>query len=237
MRMPDIFNRYIPFKYRIFTLPVITFLIVITLSLTLGKYMVDSIFSTRDELTSLNQKKAVLQAKDNLLSTVDSNQLRAESKAAMLAVPSETPSLPALATIRTVASQRGINLTNFTVAEGGDNKQAIRTLKIDVTVYGNLTGVVGFINDLNGYAPLMKVSDANINISTGNLANARLTFVSAWAPLPQSLGKTDSPLDPIKTNEQQIIDQLNSLKTVGTSSVSVGSASESGGVRSNPFEF
>jgi Tfp pilus assembly protein PilO len=239
MNLSRLYQHYIPFKYRVFTLPIVTLLIIVVLSLTVGKYMVDSIFSTREELDGLAQKTQTLQAKNNLLSTVDKQQIKAEAEAVVTAVPSQTPSLPSLATIRSLVAQRGLTLTTFAVSEGAESKQGTRSVMMDISLYGGLEAVVGFSNDIKNYSPLMKISNANISLGAGSDASGRFTIVSAWAPLPQSLGKAETPLDPIKNNEQQIIDQLKSLKIAETIRVSSSSATAAipNPNRVNPFEF
>lgn len=235
MNLLSIVNRYVPFKYRVFILPFVTILIVFSLSLTVGKHMVDKIISTRNEIETISSLNNALQAKNTLLSSLNTEELRQDVQFAVTAVPGHTPSLPALNTIRGLALARGIIITNFTVREENEAKKSARVVLMQITAYGNLDGILGLVNDIKGYSPLMKVSLIDIS-SKNNVANARITIESAWAPLPQILGKAETPLEPINTLELQVITQLQDLKNINGNSGGVF-LSPSSSNRENPFEF
>lgn len=184
----------------------LTIALVVTLSLALGKTAFDQIMSLRDEITHLSQSNLTLQNKVQVLSSIDENTLSNQAQTATLAVPSQVPSLPTLLSLRTIAAQRGVVVSDFRVSEKSDKKTEKR-IEVTLSVFGSLEGVLGFLDEIKNYPPVMRVVNANITYAPGTTI-ARVTIDSVYSPAPADIGKAETPLEALKSTDLEIIKQF-----------------------------
>ncbi len=203
----------IPPKYRQWLLPIVTVLVIIGLSATVGKYIVDNIISTKSDIDNLKTQNMALESKVQVLSGVDSNALSKEVASAVEAVPGESSTLPALATLRSFVQQRGLDLLSFNVLGQTNSKQgAGNSVEINLVLVGKREDIISLLNDLKTVAPLMRTTSASIVSTQDGAVRANVTVLSYWSPLPQTLGKADQPIETLKKNEQDQANALGELK-------------------------
>lgn len=202
----------IPARYRPLLLPIATLLIIVGLSLTLGRYEVLNIIDAKNAMDKLSQENKTLTAKAQVLSSQNQSQLTEEVKSAVEAIPVKSSTLPAIAAMRSFASQRNLDLTNFTVLSQGDSKKiSSSTVEISAVVTGRREDILLFLNDLRNTAPLIQTSSVSIiNLDDGVRANVKL--LSYWSPLPETLGKPDQTVEALKKNEEEQIKNFQDLK-------------------------
>jgi len=229
----NITNKYVLLsgKYKALLLLSITIAIIVALSLTIGRVMFGQVMLVRAEINSLSQSTKTLTQKLEILSQYDLDLARKQAQSAVNAVPSDTPSLPILLSLRTIAANHGVAINDFQVSEKSETKQSTqKSLNIQLSVSGELTSVLQFLDQIKNYPPLMRVTAAQITVS-GTSALTRVQISSSWGPLPQSLGKRDSPLDPFKSTELEALEQLSKFDQTSSS----GFLPTPGEGKANPF--
>jgi hypothetical protein len=224
--------RKIPAKYRAFILPVITVIVIVALSATVGNYLVNNIINTNSDLESLKIENAALTSKFQVLSSVDQSGLSSQVNNAVDAIPAKPSTLPALASLRSFAAQRSLDLSGFTVKDSNDLKSNARSIQIDISVTGNEENILGLLNDLKSASPLMKVSSVNLHNNESD-SRATVTVLSYWGPLPTSLGKPNSPIEGLKNNEEEQLESLQGLKKPQTGTLTPSNPQG----KENPFAF
>lgn len=222
----------IPAQYRPYLLPLIVVVVIIALSATLGRYMVSNILDTRTKIESLNAENKSLQAKVQVLSTVDQTKLSGELDKVVQALPAKPSTLPALSSLRSFAFQRNLDVSSFNVKDGSIAKSPTKIVEIDLTVVGSQENVVAFLADVKSAAPLMQISNADIT-NANDTTRANLIVFSYWGPLPTTLGKSDTPIDALKPSEQDRLNDLQNLKSA-TGGALIPSSPQG---KDNPFTF
>lgn len=220
----------LPAKYKALGMLTVTITLVVALSLTIGKAAFDQVMNLRNEIATLSQENQVLQSKSQVLSSVDQNELSRQAQSSLLAVPSDTPSLPTLLSLRTIAVRSGVVISDFKVSEKKEKGQD-KGIEIQISVGGSLPGVLGFLDEIKNYPPVMRVVNANISYTpTGSLA--RITIDSLYAPVPADLGKVQSPLEALKATDLEIVKEFEEFNQfTGTTVVPAASVG-----KTNPFE-
>lgn len=222
--------KLIPIKYQIYFYPFLTFLVIFFSSLFLVRGFLEHINSIREEIGTLKTDNNTLGAKKNFLSGLDKQKIAKDAQLAILAIPSEDSTLPAIATVRTLAAKRGLSVTNIQIKSAGEVNGA-NGVEITISVAGNLDSIMTYIEDLKKSAPLMVLGVENISLDP-NVSLTNISVTSPWAPLPKNIGSIQSPLTPLRDTDEELIrnlEQLAKLNIVGQSVPATG--------RENPFSF
>lgn len=218
----------IPYKYKIFVVPTLAIFTILLLSFTVGRILIENIFSYKTQLSELKDKNERLVSKTQVLQALNKDELISLTQAASLAVPTQTSSLHSLSTIRSLASGRGIFINDFRILE--ETSQRSAGVNIQITANGQLQNLIGFLNDLESYAPLTKVVEVNVTSAASSLAKVNL--VSVWSPMPKK-PDLETPLEPLSDLERNVLSNLQNLKRYATTNTLPASP----GSKQNPFEF
>lgn len=200
-----------PQKYKPFLLPVLTLVIIVILSLTLGKFLLGKVFETRTQISELQEKNKSLEAKEQLLSRSGSEGLKQQVSAAVAAIPSENSSLFLLSTIRALTNESGLQISDFGIREDQDVKQGSRLVQARLDLQGSIFSALSFLGAIQNSAPLVKVTSLNFTLSGVNIL-AKVTVVSSWSPLPSELSRVDSPIEGLSNPEQELLGKLSQLR-------------------------
>lgn len=226
------FLGFLPFQYRLFLTPVVVFLGVFITTLTAGRFMVDQLLELRTKISDVKIENQKLQTKVNTLALLDQNQLNQQVQIASRAVPPDNSALFVLSTIRNIAGNSGVTISNFNVAERKKGEKEANSVEVLVDGRGSVSQIISFINDVQKTVPLSKVVEVRIN-GTRNFSSTNLKIVSIWNPIPSTFGKIDTPIEDLGVHEKEILDKLTSLQLPQGGEFSV---SQPVG-RQNPFSF
>lgn len=206
-------NFRIPTIYKPYILPVGVFVLMIVLAATLGKYAVDNILTTQNQIETLNKENTNLSAKIELLKSLDDQKLTAQTVASLDAVPESSSTLPALSSLRTIATKHQVDMPDFSVNTLGAAKNAKgKTVKITADLIGSKDNVLETIKEIRSSAPLMRIENVSIRNRNDNDVKADITILSIWSPLPQPSNKADSSVDTLKGNDEEVANKLIQLK-------------------------
>jgi len=217
---------------KLFYLPILTVLVVVSLSLSLGKILVSQINEKRANISNLDKSNTALAEKLNLLSSLDEDLLAKQAKEALSAVPSQDSSLNALSTIRNLALTNSLFLSDLEFINVDKKGTGPQTAKLSFDTQGGLFQALELLDQLSRHIPVMAVPTIRLTVSGGS-ALARFEVASLWAPLPDTLGDVDAPIEVLNSREQDILGQLRKLEKTGVSDVEA--APPQG--RQNPFAF
>ena len=222
------------YQYKPFLFPVVTFLTVVILSSTLGKFLFDQIIKNRSQISELRVKNSILEKKIEILSSSTDDQLSLYLQASVRAIPPENPGLLALSTVRSLAAERGISISNLKLALSGPafGSSKTKTVGIDFDIISDTAIAFGFLEAIKSSAPLMRVTEANFNIS-GTISNVSLKVSAPWETVPDKLGSVDSPIEDLTASDKEVLANLSSLHVpLGNQIISPPASG-----RSNPFSF
>lgn len=202
----------IPLTYRPFILPVVVLLTILGMTVSGGQFLWGKIAEERQKIGELKNKNTLLETKKTVLSSQDKNQLLKYSQTAVDAIPGETPTLAALASTNNLAFDNQLTLSDFRVnekKEGGTSSS-----ELTVNTEGSLANTITFLNQLKNSAPLSKVVGLVASVQ-GGVARTKTTLLSLWAPLPTSIGKTETAVQPLTSAESEIAERLSNLEQPG----------------------
>lgn len=227
------FNQSIPIKYRPFVAPLAVLALITVLTLTLGKFAYQKIVDARENIKDLETKNRTLEEKKNILTNLSSADLKKEVKDSVAAVPGDNPSVFALSTIRTLAQENGLAVSDFHVSEVEDPKLAgKRAVQIAFDIQGSFFSTISFLKTLQNSVPLTKVTDIKFSVS-GITALAKIVAVSSWGFLPKDLGKTESPVETLTSADRELLGKLGNLRSSVASEVSLSPPAG----KTDPFAF
>lgn len=195
--------------------PALVLVIVLILSLTLGRFLVGRLFETREKIAEVKKQNEVLNAKLAILESLGTGTLSQELEVAVQAIPSSDSTLFALATIRQLANERNLVINNLRVVAtdiGGEKRPGqIRKVELRFDLQGGIIPTISFLDELRNSAPLMKVTKVRSTIS-GASSLTNFSILSSWSPLPESIGKVDDPVQTLSSEEQRLLTGMTGLR-------------------------
>lgn len=220
--------------YKPFLFPIAAFLIVVILTGTLGKFLLDQILKNRNEISELQAKNSILEKKKEILSSSTDDQLSQYLQASIRAIPPENPGLLALSTIRSLAAERGISTSNLKLTLAGpafaDSKA--KTVGIDFDITADTGIAFGFLEAIKSSTPLMRVTETSFNIN-GTTSTVSLKVAAPWETVPDKLGAVDSPIEDLSEADKEVLTNLSSLHVPQSNQIISPPAQG----RTNPFSL
>lgn len=224
-------------QYRPVLGPALVLLVVLVLSLTLGRFLVGRLFETRQRITEVSGKNEILETKLSTLQGLSAGTLSQELEVAVRAIPSSDSTLFALATIRQLANERNLTINNLRVLatdpEGKKRPGQIRKVELRFDLQGGLAPTISFLDELRGSSPLAKVIKVRSTVS-GASALTNLSVLSSWSPLPEDIGKVFSAVQTLSGEEQRLLSEMTGLRPPQGVEPVTPSAPQG---RENPFAF
>lgn len=203
---------FVPHKYRPIVLPGLVLLVMLILTVTVGKAMVVKVLDSRTQIDELGRKNQALEAKKNILEEVGKTDLKGQVEAAVMAVPDDGSSLPALATLRGLAVKRNLGVVSARVNDKSTKaNKGTNLADVIISLQGNLVDTLQFLNDVKKSSPLMKISTVDIALKESS-ASLNLVVSSVWGPLPKAVGGVDEPIEGLRTAEQEVVAKLKALE-------------------------
>ncbi|MDO8452531.1 MAG: hypothetical protein Q7S79_02145 [bacterium] len=219
-------------KLQGFLFPLVTLAIIVGLSVTVGKAMVNRVFEIRDTIAELNSKNTILVAKRQTLTNLNKDELTRGVKASTRAIPDEGPVLPAFVAIRAVATSKGLQVNNVRFSGSVDSSTNLKIINFSFDTQGTLQATIGFLRDIKNTAPLIRVQKVKFAVNENNVSGS-ITVHSMWEPLPETYGKVDDPIGALGQAEKELLAKMMELTTVTTNAPSTGAV----GGRKNPFSY
>lgn len=213
--------------YRSFFVPVLVFVVIIALGITVGRGMIAGILDTREEIKELGKTNKLLLAKKETLMKIDKDDYTKKAQVVILAVPDEPSGLSSMASLRSIASLSEIKLENIKIGQAGESGQ----VAISFQVEGSIASITAYLEKIEKAVPLTHMRKISLS-AIGSFSDARVDVYSFWASLPDKLPEVASVVETLTSVEEELISKLSGLVTVVPASSPLPPAG-----RTNPFVF
>lgn len=190
-----------------------------------------------------------LTAKVADLEGLDAVALKERKEFSLKVVPSQKNVMEVVSLAYNLAQNTQVNLTSVEISPGEISTQSgleakaevLEVLPFEIIAEGTRDKILDFISLLEKSIPLMSVSSFKIT-QAGQFVRGQLRVTSYLAPLPKSLGKTDTPLVKLTELDEEIFKKLDNLKTYEIPAAEglpadFVSSPASFSARTNPFSF
>jgi hypothetical protein len=155
-------------------------------------------------------KLAVLKGNLNLLTTLNETETDSQLQTVSRAFPSEKAFGGILTAISAAANKTGVSLGDFQFQVGNITNPtivgtAIPNLEIVLTVNGDITSVLKFVNELYKSVPLSEVTSIKIHNPT-----TEVTADFYYRPFPSLIVNEATPIQPVSPDGLTIINNISS---------------------------
>jgi Tfp pilus assembly protein PilO len=185
-------------------------LAIIILFIILAQVGFGKISEIRSQIATARKDQAVLTEKLDLLRTVAATGVE-DSNIAVNSLPEGSPSLAAMAQIKTLAANSNLILRSMKstgVVELATTD--LNNVQISFNVLGSKSDMEIFLKSIKSFAPISTIDSIKIAQSgEGFLAN--VTVKSFWAPLPTKLPSSIEQFTDLTPEEKQILADLSNL--------------------------
>jgi Tfp pilus assembly protein PilO len=197
-------------KYKNLLIMVVV-VVLISLSWNLVSPQVEKISTGRANLQKEEARQKLLQAKYDDLSGLNEFELTERNALTLKAIPETKNVFGAMITIKTLANENNIMISEIKVDPGDVSSESAQkvftnvsfTLKID----GSYKEVIEFLKKTETTLPLMTLGKFKTT-TNGETASAEFSLDTPFYPMPQELGKIDTPLAKLTTDEDKLLETL-----------------------------
>ena len=217
---PNIKTLLLPLVY--ISVAAVLFYILITLG-------VGEINKQRKSISDIERTNSILNQKQTLLRTLESNVSDYVSSTAN-ALPEKNSALSMVSQIKNMAALNGLFISAVKI--GAETAQAgVSAVEITFGIEGSMNDTLNFLNSLSSVAPVSNIQKAKVN-SSGGIASADITIRAYSAPYPVRLPSLTEPITDLSNDEKDLLDTLSNL----TLPLFTTLEPQQPAVRDNPFE-
>lgn len=200
----------IPENVLVIVKAVLPLIVIITLFIILAKIGFGKITEIRGQITEARKDQAVLTEKLDLLRTVAVTGAE-DSNIAVNSLPDGSPSLAAIAQIKTLAANSNLILRSVkSTAAIGSSTNDLNDVQITFDVLGSKADIENFLVAIDKFAPISLLHSVKITQTTG-VFTADVTVKSFWASLPTKLPSSVEQFTELTVEEKQILADLTNL--------------------------
>ncbi len=183
------------------------------LSATFARGIVNNIFETRGRIDQITSENLTLQEKKDTLSSLDKNLLTRQAQVSLLAIPSTSSGPAALASIRTQAFEKQVNVTEIKLAEKQGLQKGAKETALTLELEGNLGSIISLIQGLKGTAPIIKIAKIKMLGAQGSdTLTTDLDVQTFWAALPATLPPATTPVSSLSKKDLDLISEIEKLR-------------------------
>jgi hypothetical protein len=213
-------------------IPSLYFLMIIVLLGIVLKVGLSKISEQKKTLADIKSKQAILADKEKTLSQAKDNIIGIFYNPASIALPTENPVLVSFSEVKSLLDLYLLPIDGYSINIGGEvqDQTVVGTTALQVTVFGKMDQVLGFLKDLEKESPLVVVNKLNFS-NQKDLLSVEITVNSFYSPFVASKSTVDLPLQKITDSEKNVLIELGNLKQPNFSNPSPNGPFS----RENPF--
>lgn len=185
--------------------------VLISISWTMVGPQVGKISTGRTNLQKEEARLKQLQAKYDDLSGLNEFELTERNALTLKAIPETKNVFGAMITIKTIANESNVVISEIKVDPGDISSESAKKIftnvKFDLKIEGPYTGTIDFVKKTEKTLPLMSLGKFKTTI-TGEIASSEFSLETPFYPMPNDLGKIDTPLAKLTADEDKLLDQL-----------------------------
>src|SRR3989344_2097812 len=226
---------YFKYKFIIFSIAVILSCLIL-IALVIYPQLL-SLLEKRRVHQEITQKTEILVVKANELESINEEELSKKIENITLALPPDQDYTSAINVLQNIISENGFSLVSMQLSQSSVAVPNLKGFSIKIETIGPRLVFSNLLNSIENASRVMKVSGLELTSQRRNdEVSASITVDVYFAPLPTTLGASDSPLSKLTENEEEIVSKLSqNIKTNGFNASSGLSGSLPSRGKLNPF--
>ncbi|MFV1917393.1 MAG: hypothetical protein ACC618_02865, partial [Patescibacteria group bacterium] len=156
------------------------------------------ISSQLKELEEAKKIESVLQEKVDLLRQLEGEVL-SQADISLIAMPEKNPSILTFSQLTSLATEKGLEITERKARPKFQEKSALSTMRISYSFEGNIDQIVDFLQAIKTYAPVTTVGKVDIELKEVLTGEVSLTVY--WGDFPKELPALTEPIKNLDTKE------------------------------------
>lgn len=188
------------------TLPL---LIVVILFVVIGNFGIGRINLLRQEISQARNDQATLTQKVETLKTI-TTVAETGSQAATAALPGANSSIAVLSQLKTYSLKNGVFISNLKSGDEIQDTNGLSRVDMSFDVTGLKAGIIAFLQDLQGAAPVVLVNSVKLTESAVE-TRGTVSLRSYWASFPTKLPAVTDQVLGLTNDEQATLVKVNAL--------------------------
>lgn len=220
--------------YRLFIFPAVIILSCLILIAFIIFPQASKLISNSKLEADLKSRHKILEAKAEVLESIDEQDLSSKVNTALSAYPSERDFASVVGLLQNLTQLSGFTISSLSLSQSTGSKYGnSQSYSVKLEVLGPESLFPNFISSIESSPRIMRLSSMDISStrSTGIL-NLVLAIEVLYASLPATFGTVDSPLPKLTSKDEELIVKLAGISAI--SSPETVTLSPRG--KSNPFE-
>jgi hypothetical protein len=213
-------------------LPLLFFLILISLFLYVGNTMYGKILGQISEINSLKRDNQILQNKVEGLKNYQTVSFP-DSEVLLSALPKENPALLMMSRIKKIAEEFSVVVTGRTTSFSEIEKSGTFSSKISFAIEGDVKSLMNFLLKFSEVAPISTFDTVSFDIDSSGNAKGNAEMSVYFAKLPETLPDVKEAVNKLTPDEEVMVKKLSNLEAPEFTSLPPNGPFE----LKNPFAF
>lgn len=215
--------RFLYYRYKdsnYYSLLILSATIVVCMFLIFGFIIpqIQSYFSIREEVASLNSEIRTINENINFMNNLDKTLLNSQLQTATSALPSDKDFAGILNAIASAAIRSGVSVSDFSfrLDENSSSANGVKNgspagpllINLSVDIKGSVSGWKKFLTEIYEKVPLVEITDIK-----GDSDSLTVGMRFYYKPLPKIAFKESEPITPVADSKQALIRKLSSWQS------------------------
>lgn len=227
---------YVRHKYLIWPIASGIFSLIIIVLVIIPQAL--STLKTKDEISSLKNKSSSLDVKAAELSNIEEISTQKNLQVTLTVLPTIQDIPKSVTILQALSRQTGLELKSTTFSSSAPkSKEGNSSFQVNLTLIGPIGLIRNFLILLQDAPQIFQVGSINVKFDKANrAATADLPISVFYEPAPKSMGSVEQPIAKLTQEEQQLLDELTKLISVGASYIEATSSATVPLGKTDPFQ-
>jgi len=198
---------------------------------------IQDIIQAKDTLDKNTEYLNKLKAKLGDLQSLNEFELTERHNLSIRAIPEIKNPLGTLISLRSMATELGVDIEEISVAVGGVSSESaqikdsgLAQINFKLKLSGSKTTVFDFFKKTEESLPIVTADNVKVTLS-GESAQAELNFNSYYLSYPETIGKIDDPVSKLTNEEEKLLSKISGFSYIPATTFTPAQG------RSDPFAF
>jgi len=201
-------SKYKNFLFQIFLIGIIVFT-----GVNFFRPKLREVFQLRKKINEEKEVLAKLTQKEAFLENLDEQELTTKAQFLLKVLPPEKDVTIPLATLKSLVSQFNLQLQKIQIDLGGKTTSGLSSVGFSLEVEGEKEKIIDFIEKVKTTYPLMRMEGVNFSYGDEDLLNIKLKIETFFLEMPKEIGKLESPLPLINSEEEKIYKEVSQFSS------------------------
>ncbi len=205
--MDNLWSRFKIFyaKYKIIVYPVAVGIAALVITIFIIIPQLTSLLNGQSTIKNSSERLKILEVKAEDLKVIDEGSVNKKLQIAILALPEDKDFTTVIGLMKILVAESGMELTSLQLGQLQGNNANLNGFSIKMEIKGQMQTFANLLKMIENSSRVMRVSDIEVSVSSGNTMIAAINVSIFYSPLPKDLGNIEVSLPKLSEDEENLL--------------------------------